>query len=632
MPSKEPPCNKLYCFFCTMKEPEPSLRRAKLAHCFKELPLRDDPEDVLVLSGLWSIAMTQPDDPEFPSLGIFECMTKLIQKGINDQNWLLKDQNIYIPYYAAHIIGSYTMNRADFAERTVKSGAVLALLELLRGKMSWVEQRAAVRALGHVASHGNTFEAIAAHEAEIVDLAMEISCNCIAEIYKDFVGVKRRKRLKYHRDLLTRGHGGAELENRKAEEWASQLQCWSLYILNCFACKQRSLNKICNKDFLNKLCQIWGGLVNRNSPAGIGLIRTLCETKAGRENIANSKEVLRSLCNVSRSSDDWQFMAIDCLLLLLKDPVVRNQVIDIAALYLVDLVELRSLGGRNRVGEEITQIILKDYHRIKYGNMKLKSRRAEKALEEIWDLKVEKRKREKLMSEEELKQREVLVGVLKQQGNQKFWSGQIDKAIRTYSEALELCPLMMRKERIVLHSNRAQCHLLLKNPSAAIIDTTRALCLSSGVRPHSKSLWRRSQAYDMKGLARESLMDCLMFINGRMRSEKRPLKGVKVPYYAARMINKQMNATWLFGDVKTKNCEISEEGKDKSNGRFQLQEMLLMMKKTDVKNRISPVKGVAAGEGQLVEKRWNRKLERQERRRKGTRPRGATRLANVKMV
>ncbi|GKU94841.1 hypothetical protein SLEP1_g8276 [Rubroshorea leprosula] len=547
MPSKEPPCNKLYCFFCTMKEPEPSLRRAKLAHCFKELPLRDDPEDVLVLSGLWSIAMTQPDDPEFPSLGIFECMTKLIQKGINDQNWLLKDQNIYIPYYAAHIIGSYTMNRADFAERTVKAGAVLALLELLRGKMSWVEQRAAVRALGHVAGHDNTFQAIAAHEAEIVDLAMEISCNCIAEIDKDFVGVKRRKRLKYHRDLLTRGHGGAELENRKAEEWASQLQCWSLYILNCFACKQRSLNKICNKDFLNKLCQIWGGLVNRNSPAGIGLIRTLCETKAGRENIANSKEVLRSLCNVSRSSDDWQFMAIDCLLLLLKDPVVRNQVIDIAALYLVDLVELRSLGGRNRVGEEITQIILKDYHRIKYGNMKLKSRRAEKALEEIWDLKVEKRKREKLMSEEELKQREVL-------------------------------------------------------------------------------------AYDMKGLARESLMDCLMFINGRMRSEKRHLKGVKIPYYAARMINKQMNATWLFGDVQTKNCEISEEGKDKSNGQFQLQEMLLMMKKTDVKNRISPVKGVPAGEGQLVEKRWNRKLERQERRRKGTRPRGATRLANVKMV
>ncbi|MBA0770260.1 hypothetical protein Gotri_018918 [Gossypium trilobum] len=570
----EPPCSKLNCFFCTMNEPEPSVRRAKLSQCFKEMPLRDDQEHVLVLSGLWNISMAQPDDPEFPALGIFECMAKLIHRGIIDQNWLLRGQNIYIPYYAAHIIGSYTMDNPQFAEKAVKSGVVLPLMELLRGKMSWVEQRVAVRALGHLASHEKTFEAVVVHEVEIISLAMEIASNCLEVVYKEFVGIKARKRPKYHCDLLTRGVGELELQSRKAEEWASQLQCWSLYLLNCFASKERCLNLICNTEFLNNLCGMWGGLVNLTSPAGIGLLRTLCSSKTGRENVANSRQVMESICNVSRSSDDWQNMAIDCLLLLLKDPETRYGVIDIAASSLVDLVELRSLGESKMVGETISQTLLQDYYKIKFGFLKLKSQEAEKALEELWELRVENIKRDKLMSEQDMKERQVLVGKLKKQGNQKFWTGKIEKACKIYSKALELCPLNFRKERIVLYSNRAQCYLLLKNPAAAISDTTRALCLSGTVSPHSKSLWRRSQAYDMKGLAKESLMDCLMFINSRIKSEH--TKRVRIPYYAARMINKQMNATWLFANAKSKLCIKKEKTVDEyeSKGEYQLQEMM----------------------------------------------------------
>ncbi|ESR39272.1 hypothetical protein CICLE_v10027207mg, partial [Citrus x clementina] len=549
-------CTKPYCFFCSMNEQPPSLRRAKVAQCFKELPLsrlRDDQEHVLVLSGLFNIAIKQPDDPEFPSLGIFECMTKLIHKGITDKEWLLRDQNIYIPYYAAHIIGSYTMNKAHFAEKAVKSGVVLPLMELLRGKISWVEERVAVRALGHLASHDKTFEAVALYEVEIIELAKNIACNCFEVVYEKFVGLKEKKRVKYHCDLLTRGLGGFELENRKAEEWASQLQCWSLYLLNCFACRERSsFDLICSQDFLKIVCGMWGGLANHTSPAGIGLIRALCHTKKGRESVAKLKNVIESVCNVSRSSDDWQYAAIDSLLLLLKDPDTRYEVIDIAALFLVDLVELKSLNGRERVGEAITQTLLQDYHKVKYGNLKLKSKKAERALDEIWDLKVEKRKKEKLMSDEEMKENELCVFMLKQQGNQEFWAGYIEEGVKKYSKALDLCPLKMRKERIVLYSNRAQCYLMLKKPEAAISDTTRALSLSKTMSSHSKSLWRRSQAYDMMGLAKESLMDALTFIGSRMKCKH--TNRVKIPYYAAVMINKQMNATWPFIHAKSKMC------------------------------------------------------------------------------
>lgn len=561
-------CFTPFCFFCAMNATVPSLRRAKVVQCFKQMPLTDDEQHVLVLSGLFNIALNQPDDPEFPSLGIFKCMAKLILRGINDREWLLRDQNVYIPYYAAHIIGSYTINKAHFAEKAIKSGVVLPLMELLRGKISWVEQRVAVRALVHLASHEKTFEAVALHEVEIIELAKEIACNCFQVVYEKFLRLKEKKRERYHCDLLTKGLGGLELENRKAEEWASQLQCWCLHLLNCFALKERSLNLICSKEFWKIACNMWGGLANHTSPAGIGLIRTLCHTQKGRESVASSKKVIENLRNVSRSSDDWQYLAIDSLLLLLKDPVTRYQVIDTAALFLVDLVELKTLINGQRLGQAITQTILQDYHKIKYGNLKLNSKKAERAVEEVWDLKVERRKKEKLMSEEELKEKQLLVGMLKQEGNKEFWSGCIEKAVKKYTEALDSCTVVkMRKERIVLYSNRAQCHLLLRKAEAAISDTTRAICLSRRVRSQRKSLWRRSQAYDMKGLSKESLMDCLKFISSRMQSKHRSSKSLKIPYYAALMVNKQMNATCPFSGAKFMMYNRQTEKVEQSNGQ-----------------------------------------------------------------
>ncbi|XP_027346454.1 uncharacterized protein LOC113858156 [Abrus precatorius] len=557
-----PSCTNRSCFFCILSETVPSVRRAKIAQYFKQMPRKEDQEHILVLSGLWKIAMTKPNNPEFPFLGIFTCMAKLIRKGVSDRIWLLRHQNIYIPYYAAHIIGSYTMNKTKFAKKAVKSLVVEPLVKLLQGKITWIEQRVALRALGHLASHKATFEAVKEYESEIIEAAMNITSTCLNKVYENFVGVKESQRLEYHRNLLTRGFGGLELENRKAEEWASQLQCWSLYLLHCFACRERSLRLICKKQFLKDLCGMWGGLSNPCSPAGIGLLKTLCHTQMGRESIADLQEVIECFCNVSRSSDERQHMAIESLLQLLRDPVTRNKVIDTAAPVLADLVELGVIKGKkHEVGKAIMQVLLQDYQTIKFCNLGLKySERTRKTLEELWSLKVERVKREKLMSEQEIRERKALLGVRKHEGNKIFLSGEIEKAVMKYSEALDSCPLKLKKERIVLHSNRAQCYLLLRDAEGAISDATRALCLSSVARPHSKSLWRRSQAYDMKGLAKESLMDCLTFISTRFSSWQ--TKGFKIPYYAARIVNTQMNATWLFASAKSKLCSKHEEMKE----------------------------------------------------------------------
>ncbi|CAM8934349.1 unnamed protein product [Rhodiola kirilowii] len=562
---KEPHCSKSHCFFCAMDEGNPTTRRTRLAKCFNDMSKCDDEELVLALSSIWNISMTHPDDPEFPSLGIFKCMAGLIDKGVSNRRWLLKGQNVYTPYYAAHIIGSYTMNKSLYAEKAVESGVVQPLIKLMRGKISWIEQRVAVRALGHLATHKATLKAIAEHEVEIINLAKEIASTCIDDVYIKFITLEHKKRLRYQCDLLTKGAGGGvEMEDRKAEEWASQVQCWALYIIHCFISQQRAIKQVCKDElFLKDLCKMWGGLVNCTSPAGIGLIRSLCYTKLGRRKISASTEILTTLHNVSRSSDDWQYMAIDCLMLLLKDPVTRNRVFEATLPVLADLVELEDLGKRSKLGEAITQTLLIDYHKFKYSNdLKLTSVEAELALNQVWDMKVERRKKEKLMSSKEIGKRRSMVRDLKKQGNELFCAGDIEKAVSKYTEGLDECVVTkMRRQRMILYSNRAQCNLMMKKVDDAISDATRALCLGGDQRGalRCKSLWRRAQAYDMKGLAKESLLDCLMFVNGRLSVVDESGHGEdegggfnKVPYYAARMISKQMNATWLFAPAKAR--------------------------------------------------------------------------------
>ncbi|KAI3763028.1 hypothetical protein L1987_53475 [Smallanthus sonchifolius] len=563
-------CTNPTCFFCTMKEQNIVIRRSGIKKCFKEMLSIDEQERVLILSTLWKISMNQPEDPEFPSLGIFKCMVSLLHKSINDKSWVLDGQNIYIPYYAAHIVGSYTMNSFDFAEKSVESGVIPPLLDLLRGKMSWVEQRVAVRALGHLASYDSTFETLAVHEEEVVKLTMRLASRCSELVYNEFVAIRDSNlRVNYHKNLITRGVGGLEMENRKAEEWASQIQCWSLHLLNCFAIRGRSIDLICNQDFLKDLSSMWGGLVNHTSPSGIGLIRILCYTQIGRTKVSESKEVIESICNLSRSSDDWQYMGIDCLLLLLHDMNTRYKVLEIASFHLLDLIEVRKLGERSKLGLKITKALLIDF---KNGKSSTKNE-IDRRLKEIWVTKVDKNRRERSMSDENFEEKTVLVNLTKQQGNHSFWLGDIETAVKKYTEGLKLCPLKLRKERIVLYSNRAQCYLLLNDPDSAISDTTRALSISKPTNSHAKSLWRRSQAYYMKGLAKESLMDCLMFINAFVTTEKG--KHGKIPYYAVHMIKKLMDSTWFFASAKLKlsNETNSSSDRNSSNEEFTMDEL-----------------------------------------------------------
>ncbi|KAL8514214.1 hypothetical protein ACS0TY_013369 [Phlomoides rotata] len=559
MDKGSPDCPYPGCFFCVMKEGNPSKRRASLLKFFRELPSQDDDGQVLPISGLWNTAMAHPNDPEFIELGIFECMAALIWKGLKNRRWLSHDQNIYIPYYAAHIIGSYTMNVEEFADMAVHAGVIPPLVELLRGRLTWVEQRVAVRALGHLATYATTFPSVASH-GEILELSMQLATSSLEIVYTHFYQYVDR-RLSYHCDLLTRGMGGVEMESRKAEEWASQLQCWSLQLINCFAFKPEFLQSICKPEFVAKLPGMWGGLVNENSPAGIGLLRTICHHKLGRGPVAScSSGVIDSLCNIARSSDDWQYMAIDCLLWLLQDPTTCLKVSDKVLPTLIDLAEITTLGDHKKLGDSIVSVLEEYMQSSGTGRNSISSR----TKEEIGELLASRQrlKWEKNMPKEDLHIKHAAALVVKLEGNSLFSSGDISNASSKYSEALALCPMRSKKERVVLYSNRAQCHLLLQQPLAAISDATRALCLHTPVNRHARSLWRRAQAYDMLGLAKESLLDAILFINEFSQSTDPDLslRQNKVPDYAERLVKKQMRAAWLFKEAAIKHGGVRCEG------------------------------------------------------------------------
>jgi tetratricopeptide (TPR) repeat protein len=174
-------------------------------------------------------------------------------------------------------------------------------------------------------------------------------------------------------------------------------------------------------------------------------------------------------------------------------------VLDKATVALVDLVELPSLGEHKQLSEVLTSVLLEDYRpHSSPPNTKDLYFRTHKLLDSF-SAQQTKSKWEKTAPKEDLQLKQAAALVVKLEGNARFSSGDISGAAAKYTEALALCPVKAKKERLVLYSNRAQCHLLLRNPEGAISDATRALCLHNPVNRHGRSLWRRAQVHFCQG-------------------------------------------------------------------------------------------------------------------------------------
>uniref|UniRef100_A0A146L0Q2 Stress-induced-phosphoprotein 1 n=2 Tax=Lygus hesperus TaxID=30085 RepID=A0A146L0Q2_LYGHE len=102
--------------------------------------------------------------------------------------------------------------------------------------------------------------------------------------------------------------------------------------------------------------------------------------------------------------------------------------------------------------------------------------------------------------------------ITKLEGNDYFKSGDIDKAIDKYSEAIAQIRTLDDKTKVILadiYSNRAMCYQQRWDSKKVIEDSTKALEL---VPSHAKALVRRAQAYEALEKYQESLDDFEMAV------------------------------------------------------------------------------------------------------------------------
>ncbi|ESP02238.1 hypothetical protein LOTGIDRAFT_224978 [Lottia gigantea] len=98
--------------------------------------------------------------------------------------------------------------------------------------------------------------------------------------------------------------------------------------------------------------------------------------------------------------------------------------------------------------------------------------------------------------------------VLKEEGNQYFKSGELDKALASYTKALEI-PNLKDSEKAVLYKNRAAVYLKKNDFGNTIKDSSAALDLAPN---DPKALFRRCQAYESSGKLEEAFRDAALLM------------------------------------------------------------------------------------------------------------------------
>lgn len=111
---------------------------------------------------------------------------------------------------------------------------------------------------------------------------------------------------------------------------------------------------------------------------------------------------------------------------------------------------------------------------------------------------------EKVLNEHEMILRKNHAERLKLQANDHFRSGEVKKAIETYSTALQICPTIHPKDRAILHSNRAAAKIKIDAKEGAIKDCTKAINLWP---EYVRAILRRAKLYQDTDKLDEALKD-----------------------------------------------------------------------------------------------------------------------------
>ncbi|XP_030376188.1 tetratricopeptide repeat protein 1 [Scaptodrosophila lebanonensis] len=116
----------------------------------------------------------------------------------------------------------------------------------------------------------------------------------------------------------------------------------------------------------------------------------------------------------------------------------------------------------------------------------------------------ELRELQKDWTSEEVEQNKEKANQLKLEGNELFKNDDPERAIKIYTEALNICPADSSKERAVLYGNRAAAKIKLEARKSAISDCCKAIELWP---EYVRALLRRAKLYEQEERPDEALED-----------------------------------------------------------------------------------------------------------------------------
>jgi len=111
---------------------------------------------------------------------------------------------------------------------------------------------------------------------------------------------------------------------------------------------------------------------------------------------------------------------------------------------------------------------------------------------------------ESLLSTEQLEERFGRAKELKDSGNKEYQEDKTEDSIKSYTKALQLCPLKEKEYRAILYGNRAAAKIKFGAKENAVMDCTKSLEYNSN---YMKSLIRRAKLYEELDKLDEALKD-----------------------------------------------------------------------------------------------------------------------------
>lgn len=108
------------------------------------------------------------------------------------------------------------------------------------------------------------------------------------------------------------------------------------------------------------------------------------------------------------------------------------------------------------------------------------------------------------LTEEEKLENKTKASKLKVEGNDQFRAGQYLDSIKTYTEALKLCPLEYTEDRSVYYCNRSASKIQIANNESALDDCSKAIELND---KYIRAFMRRAKLYEESSKLDESFAD-----------------------------------------------------------------------------------------------------------------------------